>query len=144
MAASGAAKRMSELKRRLFFPNLSWRLKLMPPPNARNAEVAAMKTKEGATFQSSVLMVETRDKSLTKIEMRQLLEKLYPGLKVLKVDALNVLGKRKRVFVDEIKKAFDKKLPDFKRFYVHLRAPVEVPYSPASVPDLLRKLGADK
>jgi ribosomal protein L23 len=83
-------------------------------------------------FRTSEVIIETVQ-SMTKIEMKRLLEAVY-GVEVEKVHSLNVLGKRRGDHT-----IMARKKNDFKRFYVHLSSPVDLPNVPKSIESLNAK-----
>jgi ribosomal protein L23 len=64
---------------------------------------------------------------MTKIEMKRLLEAVY-GVEVEKVHSLNVMGRRRGENT-----VMAQKKKDFKRFYVRLTSPVDLPNVPKSI-----------
>uniref|UniRef100_A0A7S1TGN4 Large ribosomal subunit protein uL23m n=1 Tax=Compsopogon caeruleus TaxID=31354 RepID=A0A7S1TGN4_9RHOD len=124
---------------RIYFPNFWLRLRLLPPPNRRSDPlVEAARFREDGTFLTDTLVLETRQKSLTKIDIRLFLTKVY-GLDVVDVRTVNVIERRRFVILQDIKKRVERKQPDFKRIYVRLSSQVEIPFSPTGLPDLLKK-----
>lgn len=86
------------------------------------------------TFRTNEVIIETV-KSLTKVETKRFLEAVY-GVEVASVHSLNRMGKR---HAEHTLQAYQKK--DFKRFYVRLTTPVDLP----NVPKLPENLsGADR
>lgn len=81
-------------------------------------------------FRTDNVIIETVQ-SMTKIETKRLLEAVY-GVEVAEVHSLIRRGKRKS---EHTVLAYKKK--DFKRFYVKLSTPVDLP----NVPKPLEKLG---
>lgn len=83
------------------------------------------------TFRAQEVIIETT-KHMTKIETRSILEAMY-GIKVEQIHSLNRMGRRKGET-----SMMPKQTKDFKRFYVTLTNPVELPNVPKAL-ELLKK-----
>lgn len=82
------------------------------------------------TFRTNEVVIETVQ-SLTKVETKRILEAIY-GVEVDSVHSLNRMGKRR---AEHTLQAYKKK--DFKRFYVRLTSPVDLPNVPKMPENIL-------
>jgi ribosomal protein L23 len=105
---------------RLYFPNFNLRLRFEP---ALRAEQKQLSKSTADTFRTRFIKLKTVP-SLTRVEIKQILEKLY-GLPVERVNTLNVYGKRRRYLG-----RYDWREQDFKYAYVRLAEEAEVPRDP--------------
>lgn len=112
--------------------NLRFVLCPLSPIWRRMSKILTWQVGTEGTFRTQEVVLETVQ-SMTKIEMKRLLEAMY-GVQVERVHSLNVLGKRKS---EHTLMAYKKK--DFKRFYVRLTTPVDLP----NVPKAIDRLGKD-
>jgi ribosomal protein L23 len=86
-------------------------------------------------FRTNEVILETVQ-SMTKIETKRFLEAVY-GVEVESVHSLNRMGKRKS---EHTLLAYKEK--DFKRFYVKLTTPIDLPNTPKPI-DMLDKKAAE-
>lgn len=130
---------MVRVRPRIYFPNFWLRLKLYPSPEqlAADPHVAAGKMREDGTFVTDTIILETRSKNLTKIDLRLFLRRAY-GLDIKEIRTVNALGKRKFLWIEDIKKRVERKQPDVKRIYVKLSSEVVLPFSPLGVAEILK------
>jgi ribosomal protein L23 len=84
------------------------------------------------TFRTNEVILDTVQ-TMTKIETKRLLEAMY-GVQVEAVHSLNRMGKRHS---EHTLQAYKKK--DFKRFYVKLTTPVDLPNVPKAIDRLADK-----
>lgn len=83
------------------------------------------------TFHTSEIVLETVQQ-LTKPEMKRFLTAVY-GLDVKRINSLNVMGNRRNE-----SSQMPRRDKDFKRFYVKLNQPVELPNIPKSL-DIVKR-----
>jgi large subunit ribosomal protein L23 len=105
---------------RFYFPNLNFRLRFEP---ALRSELRELPRSVAETFRTRYVKLRTTP-SMTKIEIKQILEKLY-GAKIERVNTLNVYGKRRRYLG-----RFESRDQDYKTAYIKLSEEVELPRDP--------------
>ncbi|KAF6002784.1 54S ribosomal protein L23, mitochondrial [Cyanidiococcus yangmingshanensis] len=105
---------------RFYFPNLNLRLRFEP---ALRSELRELPRSVAETFRTRFVKLRTIP-SMTRIEIKQILEKLY-GVQVERVNTLNVYGKKRRYLG-----RYEKRDHDYKTAYVKLAEEVELPRDP--------------
>mmetsp|Transcript_11703 Transcript_11703/g.20086 ORF Transcript_11703/g.20086 Transcript_11703/m.20086 type:complete len:132 (-) Transcript_11703:1237-1632(-) len=103
-------------------PNFRIFLKLRPPPDVDQRMLLP-----DDTFETKTLIFQTIPRA-TRCEIKRYLEAVY-NLDILKVNTLNVLGKRLSVSGLNGERYY-KRTKDYKKAYVLLRTPVRLPVRP--------------
>ena len=105
---------------RFYFPNVQMTLRFVP---VLREQICQFTRSNAETFRTRYVVVKTRP-FMNKLEIKQTLERLY-GLKVEKVNTLNVLGKMRYLALN-----VRRRRADYKKAYVRLAEEVELPRDP--------------